>query len=107
MGYRMVAGYPPAKRMMSIHGSCRDEAHLLTAMEYLKKMIFRIIKEEKLQVIGPAEESIGKIQDVYRKVIYIKGGSLEELVALKNKLEKYMEANTGYHIVNIQFDMND
>lgn len=107
MGYRMVAGYPPAKRMMSIHGSCRDEAHLLTAMEYLKKMIFRIIKEEKLQVIGPAEESIGKIQDVYRKVIYIKGGSLEELIALKNKLEKYMEANTGYHIVNIQFDMND
>ena len=107
MGYRMVAGYPPAKRMMSIHGSCRDEAHLLTAMEYLKKMIFRIIKEEKLQVIGPAEESIGKIQDVYRKVLYIKGGSLEELVAVKNKLEKYMEANTGYHIVNIQFDMND
>lgn len=107
MSYRMAAGYPPAKRMMSIHGSCRDETHLQTAMEYLKKMIYRIRKEEKIRVIGPAEESIGKIQDVYRKVIYVKGGSLKELITIKNKLEKYMEANTGYHIVNIQFDMND
>lgn len=107
MGYRMIAGYPPGKRMLSIHGSCREETHLQTAMEYLKKMILRVSAGKEMKVIGPADESISKIQDVYRKVLYIKGNSREELIQIKNKLEKYIEANEGYNIVNIQFDMND
>lgn len=107
MGYRLIAGYPPAKRMLSIHGACRDDAHLEMAMEYLKKIIIRVTNGKDIKVIGPTQESVSKIQDIYRRVLYMKGGSIEELIQVKNKLEKYMEANEGYNNVNIQFDMND
>ena len=105
MIYRKVAGYPPVKKMMSIHGTCRQEEHLQIAMEYLKKIILRILGEQKAQVIGPAEESISKIQDVYRKVIYVKADNLGQLTGIQHKLEQYMEMNEGYRTVNIQFAM--
>lgn len=105
--YRAIAGYPPKMRMLSIHGACRQEDHLQMAMDYLKKFIRRVTAKEEIRIFGPADESIARIQDVYRKVIYLKGNSAKELIGIKNKLEKYIEVNEGYKTVQIQFDMND
>lgn len=107
MAYRLIAGYPPAVRMLSIHGACQEEAHLQLAMEYLKKMIRRVSHGSDMKLVGPAMESIGKIQDTYRMVLYLKGETAEELTKVKNKLEQYIEINEGYRTVMIQFDMND
>jgi primosomal protein N' (replication factor Y) len=106
IGYRMVAGYPPSKKMLTIFGSGKDEPHLQTAMEYLKKIILSIYREEGGHVIGPADGSVSRIQDTYRKVLYVKSDSLKELLAVKERLEQYMEINAGYRSVNIQFDMS-
>lgn len=106
ISYRMVAGYPPVKKMMSIHGSGRQEEHLQTAMEYLRKMVLRIYGEHKGNVIGPADESIARIQEIYRKVLYIKSDSVRELTEIKSRLEQYMEVNEGYRNINIQFEID-
>lgn len=107
MGYREIAGYPPARFMMSLHGAGRQEEHLQTAMEYLKKMILRMPEEQQVQIFGPVPERIAKIQDEYRKVIYLKAENMLVLTGIKNKLEKYMEINEGYRTVTIQFDRNE
>ena len=106
-GYRAIAGYPPMTSMMSVHGSCEDEGHLQLAMDYLKKMILRITDGRPVQVFGPAEEKIAKIQDIYRKVIYLKSKEERLLHAVKIKLEEYIEMNEGFKTVNIQFDRNE
>ena len=107
MSYRLLAGYPPAVYMMSLHGTGKDEAHLQTAMDYLVKMIQRMPESARIRVLGPTAESIGKIQDEYRKVIYMKGEDLQILTGIKNKLEKYIEMNEGYRTVQIQFDLEN
>ena len=107
MSYRMLAGYPPAVYMMSLHGTGKDEAHLQTAMDYLVKMMQRMPESARIRVLGPTAESIGKIQDEYRKVIYIKGEDLQILTGIKNKLEKYIKMNEGYRTVQIQFDLEN
>lgn len=107
MSYRLLAGYPPAVHMMSLHGTGKDQKHLETAMEYLVKMIQRMPENQKAKVFGPVQESIGKIQDEYRIVIYIKADEAAVLTMIKNKLEKYMEMNEGYRTVMVQFDMNE
>ena len=107
MSYRLLAGYPPAVYMMSLHGTGKDEAHLQTAMDYLVKMIQRMPESARIRVLGPTTESIGKIQDEYRKVIYMKGEDLQILTGIKNKLEKYIEMNEGYRTVQIQFDLEN
>ena len=107
MSYRMLADYPPAVFMISIHGSGKDEEHLQKAMEYLVKVTERMPEKKAVKIFGPVSESIGKIQDEYRKVIYIKAEEQNVLTGIKNKLEKYMELNEGYRSVMIQFERND
>ena len=107
MSYRMLADYPPAVFMISVHGSGKDEEHLQKAMEYLVKVTERMPEKRAVKIFGPVSESIGKIQDEYRKVIYIKAEEQNVLTGIKNKLEKYMELNEGYRSVMIQFERND
>ena len=57
-------------------------------------------------VIGPASPGIGKIRDVYRRVIYVKAESYGYLVEIKDKTEKYIEINSGFQRMRIQFDFN-
>ena len=59
-----------------------------------------------MSVIGPASPSVGKINDIYRKVIYLKSEDERILMAVKARMEKYIEINRGFQSLKIQFDMN-
>ena len=74
-------------------------------MEYLKKFMRRVYAREDLQVIGPAPQSVGKVMDQYRKVLYLKHDREEVLIYIKDKLEQYIEINSGFRSVAIQFDI--
>ncbi|MDD3279782.1 MAG: primosomal protein N' [Lachnospiraceae bacterium] len=106
ISYRMLLGYPPAVNLMAIHGACQSEEILASAMEYLKRYLLRVKKEFKTQVIGPAGESVSKINDLYRYVLYVRQGESEDLCVLREKLERYIEINKGFDPVYIQFDYN-
>ena len=82
-----------------------DQEHLALAMDYLKKFVEALAKSGQVQILGPVDERVAKINDVYRKVIYVKHREQKILVMIKNKVEQYIEMNEGYHTVAIQYDM--
>lgn len=104
IAYRRLLSYPPSAHMMAVLGTGPKEPMLQTAMEYLKKYILRIHPGRELGVIGPADQGVSKINDIYRKVIYLKQKDCDILVYIKNKLEQYIEMNTGFRNIQIQFD---
>ena len=106
IAYRSLAGYPPASNMMAIHGACQELMHLSLAMDYLQKFIVRIAGNTSVRIIGPADEPVAKVNDIYHKVIYLKEERHDLLTMIKDKVEQYIEANQGYESVNIQFDLN-
>mgnify|MGYP004501731183 FL=1 len=106
MSYRMLLDYPPASHMMAVLGSCPEEELLVQAMHYLELYIHRVYKEKDLHVIGPAYASVGKVKDIYRQVIYLKHEKQETLVQIKDQLEKYIEINSGFRKLYIQFDFS-
>lgn len=106
MSYRMLLDYPPASHMMAVLGSCPEEELLVQAMHYLELYIHRVYKEKDLHVIGPAYASVGKVKDIYRQVIYLKHEKQETLVRIKDQLEKYIEINSGFRKLYIQFDFS-
>ena len=106
MSYRMLLDYPPASHMMAVLGSCPDEELLVQAMHYLNLYIQRIYKERDLHVIGPAYAAVGKVKDIYRQVIYLKHEDYQILVRIKDQLEKYIEINSGFRKIYIQFDFS-
>ena len=106
MMYRMLLDYPPAAHMMTVFGACQDEELLKKAMYYIEVFIRRVSPKEELHMIGPAAASVGKVKDVYRQVIHLKHRDICFLTAVREKLEKYIEINSGFRKIYIQFDMN-
>ena len=75
------------------------------AMDYLKKFIDVLVKRSRVQVMGPVDEQVAKINDIYRKVIYLKYHDRKILTMIKHKVEQYIEMNEGYSTVHVLFDM--
>ena len=103
--YRRLMGYPPARELLAVYLSGPQEEELGIAAAAVRAALDRLSTEGQLQIIGPADGAISKVQDQYRKVIYIKGEQTEQLEALKEKLEGFLQAECLENI-NIQFDKN-
>ena len=65
-----------------------------------------ITREKRVQLVGPADASISKVNDFYRKVIYLKTRKYDTLVELKNVVEKHIRDNAFYKNVTVQYDFN-
>lgn len=105
-GYRQVMGYPPAAQLLAVRASCAESGLLETGMNYMKKFIRKVDPLERLTIIGPADETISRVADMYRKVLYVKYGDPELLIRVKNRLEQYLEMNRGFQNIRIQFEFN-
>ena len=125
--YRELMGYPPTEQLLAVFVSGEDEALLEKGCHYLREYILRVIGHLSgagsikggspdvqtdrtgayaAGVIGPASPGIDKIKDVYRRVIYVKAERYDILVGIKDRVEKYIEINSGFDRMRIQFDFN-
>ena len=103
--FRDRMGYPPVENMLAVLMMGEDENHLNTAAEYLKAYAERI-GGDYLEVIGPAVPYVGKVSDIYRKILYLKCPKYGMLIRVKNQLERYIKVNSGFQTLRIQFDFN-
>ena len=105
ISYRSVMGYPPVEHLAAILLLGKAEDLLETASSYIKSYAQRVNKNE-VCIIGPTSPSVGKVNDVYRRVIYLKHAQYDVLIDMKDKLEKYIEINPGFQNLRVQFDFN-
>ena len=63
-------------------------------------------RQTKAAVIGPASPGVDKIKDIYRRVLYIKAPEYDTLTGIKDRLEQYIDMNSGFDKMRIQFDFN-
>ncbi len=106
MTYRQLMQYPPIANMVAVLLQSRNQKILIRATEFLNKVI-REEKEKhysKMSVIGPSDPPINKINDIYRKIIYLKNQNRRELIHLKNFLETVINSSSDFKEVMVQFD---
>lgn len=106
LAYRRLMEYPPSAYLLAVYLSHREKEKLEEGAESLKKLILKRAEEKSIQIIGPADAYIAKVNDIYRKVIYLKGRESEQLTALKGELELIWQQSMELQQMNIQFDMN-
>ena len=102
ISYRSLMRYPPEWQMLVVFASGEDKAWLDKVMDAMAN----VVKHMDLMVIGPSEAGFGKINDQYRKVIYIKNKDYETLVRAKNRLEQWIDLNKIRKNLLINFDFN-
>ncbi len=111
--YREMGAYPPAGHMMAVLISAREEqkgeALSKKAAELAKKAFAPGGKlshfAPNTSVIGPAKASIGKINDIYRFIIYCKSSDYGQLTEIKDTIEQYIQS-LGLKDENVQFDFD-
>ncbi len=102
MAYRRMLSYPPICNMMVIlmvgedYDRTNNEADALGAL--LKKETGHM---KATRIIGPSDATIGKINSMFRKVIYVKSNNPEELFQVREIAEGY-ESDA----VSIMVDVN-
>lgn len=110
--YRQLGFYPPVWNLLLVMCTSENEKQLqLCSDKIAKRLQMQVETEEALQrkpiqVVGPADATIARVNDVYRKVIYIKTKNYQDLVLLKDRLEYYMKDNRDFGQVSVQFDFN-
>lgn len=102
MGYRELMGYPPSNHMMAVRISCAD-ANLATK---LSDELYKLTSvDDKVNIIGPADAAVYKINDIYNRVIYYKCRDYALLIQIKDIIENYLKYNVScYKECHVVFD---
>ncbi len=115
MLYRDMMQYPPIAHMLAVQifsvneqdGIRCGEGLAAVVKEHAKEMRqkYQWQPEKGIQVIGPAPAGIGKINDIYRFVFYIKHDDYAVLIGCKELLEQRTRQMDSRSL-NIQFDFD-
>jgi len=105
MDYRDMLSYPPAGHMLLVLLESASQGLLKKTSENLALRLKNdiISKAEKglVRLVGPAEASISRINDIYREVIYIKSKDYDKLTEIKDFVEGY-----SFDRVKVTFDFD-
>lgn len=118
--YRSMLLYPPVWNMLVILCTSKWEQTAFDAAMLLVKQIDMWQNKIKSRMetsgedfetkrvfpVGPADPAVAKVNDIYKKVIYIKTKEYETLVGLKDHLEYYVRDNKAFKDTVVQFDFN-
>lgn len=119
--YRELGGYPPAAHMLAVQIFAREESRGQTLAEALAECARGSMPAERgqerkdaaqtggewdrMQIIGPAAASIGRINDIFRFVFYVKSAKYGTLVKVKDVLEERIEGEQlRTEVVQFDFD---
>ncbi len=108
--YRELLSYPPVSHMLAVQVFSKEEEGGRTLAERLAREADSFADpreplEKRMLLIGPAPASIGRINDIFRFVFYLKYANYGTLVKVKDALEeKIREWQPKGE--NVQFDFD-
>lgn len=102
--YRELSGYPPAAHMLAVQIFGKNEECTKQLAKRLSDVV-KSIEDASMAVIGPAPASIGKINDIFRFVFYVKQKEYGRLIQVKDMLEsRLLEWQPNGESVQFDFD---
>ena len=101
--YRELSGYPPAAHMLAVQIYGKEEENV----KQLARRLTDVVKSNMdfLQILGPTQANISKINDIYRYVFYAKHAEYDTLVAVKDCVEETLRQWQPRQL-SIQFDFD-
>ncbi len=104
--YRNLLLYPPFCHVLAIFMEDTDHERLLRYSDWIKESITSENSGQGIQVIGPCDATITKVNDRYRRVIYLKHKEYACLVDIKNRIEASVEEIIPDKAFRLTFDFD-
>ncbi len=109
MAYRRLMKYPPIWHMMVMLVASAEQESAERLAGLLGDKLRRSQENGQitgLVMIGPADAAVAKVNDIYKKVIYLKHEDHAVLVRIKDVLEEFIGKHREFETVAIQFDID-
>ncbi|WP_313153991.1 replication restart helicase PriA [Lacrimispora sp.] len=107
MAYRRMMKYPPASGLLTVQFSSRQEDCLKEASAAAAGFIGPLAQQEAVQVIGPVDASVYKINDIYRKILYLKQENYDILIKIRDQIDGFSENHCQmFDQVMVQYDFS-
>lgn len=108
--YRELLSYPPVSHMLAVQVYAKDEAEGADLIGRLAKVATPFINpmeppQKRMLMMGPSSASIGRINDIFRFVFYLKYANYGTLVKVKDALEENLR-KWQLHDESVQFDFD-
>lgn len=106
--YRRMLNYPPFGHLLKI----LFESKKLNSLEAYTKEAAKFLSENyakkipKLTLLGPEDDMISKINDVYRKAIYIKSSQYDKIISVRKDFSKNFIEEKSTNDVVLWFDFD-
>jgi len=85
LSYRKSLLYPPFKKIILIKGICQDEVAVKNALNELKSILLKNIKNDSHLILGPSECLIKKTNNQYRYQLIVKTNKIYDFNKLYNR----------------------
>lgn len=105
IAYRDLMSYPPVEILLAIQFAGTEEARVAKLARLVCAQIKLLAKESGVRIIGPAKAVLGKKNDRYRYVIYLKHRDEKVLKQARECAEDYL-ASLELKKETVQFDYN-
>ena len=93
--------YPPVCVMMTLLIGGTSEEAVDSAM----KIAFEAVQTApEIQTVGPVNAPIYKLNDIYRKILYMKSENYDILIKIRNQVESVLIHRGLNRQVGVQFD---
>lgn len=105
MGFRKLMSYPPACCMLTIQVAGKDEN--LTA--HMMDQIHRSVEHHfgnVTAVIGPVPAPVYKVNDIYRKILYMKQENYDILIRIQKYVQDRWDETEDCKKLMIQYDFS-
>ena len=107
MGYRRLMKYPPASGLFTIQFSSRNELILTKTAAATGTYAATLAGKESVQIIGPVEASVYKINDIYRKILYLKHENYDILIKIRDQIDDFSGNHPElFEQVLVQYDFS-
>lgn len=106
LAYRKLMGYAPFKHMMLVMLTAKEEKYIIRLSYSVKDSLMPYEVPGKLAVLGPSPATLSKVNDLYRRVIYIKSDSYKALTVLADRLDAVVRQEDRRNMANLTMDIN-
>ena len=103
LAYRKLLNYPPFSHLMTILVSSPDYELAGMAVSKISEIVKECTTGGNTEVIGPSDALISKINDIFRKNLFVKTASVKEMIYIKDAIEERIK---NIKNILISFDMN-
>lgn len=105
MGYRQLLHYPPAGHMLGLQVAGKEEQLTGHMMELIRASVVKHFGS-CVEIIGPVPAPVYKVNDIYRKILYMKQENYDILIRIRKYVQDRWDETEDCRRLTIQYDFS-